>query len=228
MNDSNPLSNETWSAVFEDYDGCRLCWALEEGELTFAVNSKLAAIGDFVILPALGSFRPGYSLLVANDHLLGLSHWPDKGTRLIETIAELKKLLLGIHDDWLLFEHSTSKKTVGSCCIDHFHIHLFPLRGDEFERLSESLGRANLTLGTVPNYSKLAKIGEPYVAIGTTRSEEIRTYQGGNIPSQWVRRELAAIISTAAWNWRTPFPQDEEITAATIAMFGPAKSDTLS
>ena len=55
-------------------EGCPFCVKVIAGEGRTLHDRVLADLSEFVVVPALGMFLPGYLLLVTRDHVPSFAH----------------------------------------------------------------------------------------------------------------------------------------------------------
>jgi hypothetical protein len=101
-------------------------------------------------------------------------------------------------------EHGASITTNAGGCIAHTHVNLIP-------RVEHCLTMFDGELQNLESASDLATLGpiaDPYVLVGDGRS--YRLYAGESVPSQLIRRKLAARLGREDWDWAA-FPNHPRI-----------------
>ncbi len=169
-------------------------------------------------MPTIGMMRPGHYLLATRAHYLSFGQLADRTA--LRAVHDQLTAVAGHLAQWfgsyVLVEHgSASVPTVrlGSrACIEHAHIHLLPDPGDT----------VGSHLQTQLNWQELAGF------------EDLESYAGGSymylgrlglhaavadpeVPSQWLRREVAAVLGTDMFDWALAYPEYEENLRATFA-----------
>lgn len=158
----------------------------------------LASDDDWVLVPTVGMFLPGYLLLVTRNHLPSLAHLePTRLAALEQAIAHLTESLAPVFGEYLLFEHGVAAgfdRTKGTC-VDHAHLHLIPA-GRVAERVASRLGGP----------AELAVLSElrPYADRGYAllrRPLGWWVWAEPHLASQWIRRTTASLLGIEHWDW---------------------------
>ena len=215
------LSKAVSQEVTADYDECRLCWAVSGSGQRFPENEILLSSGEYVVVPALGGFVPGYVMLVSRNHrgslgTLGHDEVSDIERRLCETLSLLTRRL-GM-SEWVLFEHGTTLRYgVKTCCVDHLHIHLLPASNGLLDAATRQLSRQPIRL-TSPRDVKDSLQGAAcnYLLIRETHGP-FALFTEVTVPPQYLRRLLAKQVGIPElWNWRTNPYVDNSIGTARL------------
>lgn len=127
-------------SVNEPQEGCSFCAELAgQEENNFFYQLFGASIGSsyllertehFVVIPAIGSFSPGYLLVLPRRHALSFGRVPpglsEELEDLLQGIAEWARETYG--KSVLMFEHGPASQTArGGSCLDHAHLHISPV-----------------------------------------------------------------------------------------------------
>jgi diadenosine tetraphosphate (Ap4A) HIT family hydrolase len=191
-------------------DCCQFC--LEFQGMTDAVYWTLAENNppdrtihrtkNFRVIPPLGQFVEGAVLIVSERHVPSCSLFSDEEfDELAELMAATEKILGGLYSPPVFFEHGPPPDlSKGTCCVDHAHVHAFPvavdvhaflrtrLPGTEISGLREMRSRKSGSGG----YLFLQQQGRKYF------------YECGVIPSQMIRQIIAGELGVPErWHWRS-------------------------
>ncbi|KAI3608385.1 hypothetical protein D8I24_1223 [Cupriavidus necator H850] len=160
---------------------------------------------SLVAFPCIGQIMPGHFLVVPKQHD---ATFRDASIRLMELQIELQALLeqvhkrIGAHEsESLYFEHGARNVTDGGCGIYHAHLHVVPNAGHippnllfSFDTKTPNLSLEEAWMG-VPG-------GESYVLVGSADHGFFSQPLEQPLPSQTLRRSVAATLKTDTWDWR--------------------------
>jgi diadenosine tetraphosphate (Ap4A) HIT family hydrolase len=177
------------------------------------------ATEHFMVFPPLGEFVDGGLLITTREHRLSMAHLPgDYYDELERLMAETAELLLAHYGcKPLFFEHApVSPGKKGTCCVDHAHLNIFPVRVDVHERLSGKF--PHIAIGGMRQLKSLAKSEQAYLFLQTNDGARF-IYDAGVVPSQLIRRIVTAELGMPErWHWRDYLGLDElERTVAKLA-----------
>ncbi|ETR74240.1 MAG: hypothetical protein OMM_00348 [Candidatus Magnetoglobus multicellularis str. Araruama] len=131
INTNGILSQSVYDEILIDFDGCRLCWAIDKQGQREPVNQILYETDDYCLIPALGSIIPGYVLLVSKEHMNSCATLSEDVINSLESQLNQILKLLKIkfpNRNWIVFEQgSTVCSETKGCCIDHLHLHIVPV-----------------------------------------------------------------------------------------------------
>jgi len=121
-------------------DNCLYCLHIfgdESPERTRPWNSWLFETNSFVVVPSLGSFVPGWLLLVSKLHFRRIA---ELRLQLIEELENLKakvgQELRSAFGPYVCFEHGpVGGVSAAGCCVEHLHLHMVPVSVDLNSRL---------------------------------------------------------------------------------------------
>ncbi len=180
---------------------------LSDGKL----RSRLVHASEhFLVFPPLGEFVEGGLLITTREHLFSMGHLPDdyydELERLMSETAELLLAHYGCRP--LFFEHApVAPGNKGTCCVDHAHLNVFPVRVDVHERLIKKF--PHLSIGGMCQLKALAKRKEAYLFLQTNAGTRF-AYDAGLAPSQYIRRIITAELGMPErWHWRDYLGLDE-------------------
>jgi len=174
---------------------------------------------DYFLIPAPGSFTPGYLILAPTRHLLNFAqldhfllleaHRLISGVRQVARRRGLQTIVAFEHGGWGVHRQ-------GAGCVEHAHLHLVPspnplgLRQALKSHYPERVARDVAGLAEI-----VADLPYVFLDIGPTAF----VYETPMIPSQYVRQLLAAQWGLPEqWDWRRyPFPK---VVRQTIELFG--------
>jgi diadenosine tetraphosphate (Ap4A) HIT family hydrolase len=218
------LSEVTTTEIRGNFDSCRLCWAISKMGQRFPSNIALYSTEEYVVIPALGSLVSGYVLLVSKEHHESVASLEKEDALVLEQqLNKLLDLLKNISSNWVVFEHGSTQPTgLKSCCVEHLHLHLFPLDFHLATDLSERLSSPLIPVSSISDLPKLIGI-QPcnYLFIRDVDSKQY-LLKPTIYPSQYVRQVLAANIGIPhLWDWREHPQQD--VVISTINIFKDAK-----
>ncbi len=156
----------------------------------------------FVVVPTLGPLHADHLLVCTRSHLTGLHEFSDDDLR--EYGGLLRSLLSSMRGDAaqaICFENGTQKGSAGGCSITHFHAHIVPtLRQiglDEIVPISSWI-RAE----TLEECARIARLMGSYFFVANDDGTFSLAPRAG-LPSQHIRRIVAAVNGVSQWDWRT-------------------------
>ena len=163
-----------------------------------------------MVVPSLGSFVPGWVLLVSKVHYTRIADLPVAWIEELERLkGEIGQALLAAFGPYVCFEHGPlAGVSQAGCCVDHVHLHMVPA--------SVNLNKIlQLHFTPYPLHSLKDLRGptfqlQAYLAFEDTRGV-LTAYLVGPIPSQFMRQLLAAEIGLLdRYDWRQ-YPGSEEV-----------------
>jgi diadenosine tetraphosphate (Ap4A) HIT family hydrolase len=153
--------------------------------------------GHIVLKPALGMMIPGYFLTVTAKHLTSFAQLPPEAlTEIDRTLTQNETYLAPKFGEYFRVEHGADNVTTcgSGGCIDHAHQHLIP-----------AMDVADYAKGLLPweqldRFEDLTEFqGEPYIYMG--RRDEHYVVPNPDLPSQWIRRQIAEVRGLEHWDW---------------------------
>lgn len=191
---------------------CSICAELNEDDecnllkkYCPAIESRLIfSTSDFCILPTLGSFVPGYLMIITRDHIASIGHLAnDKLDTLERLIACCKKVIQSkFLKRSIVFEHGPVSPTKrGGCCIDHAHVHIVPTDLEIIHQFHSSLSIEKIE--KIYEIQSYIRRGIPYIFYENLDSSRF-VLEGDIIPSQYVRQVIARNLNLpyGEWDWR--------------------------
>ena len=184
--------------------GCSFCakfGALMSSSTSAFYDTPLFQNELFVIVPTLGSFVPGYLLLVPRQHTLNFAALRPGHLHAAELLLESTlRRATSIWGDCIVFEHGPCAADQNHACIDHAHWHIVPSAADiesylhpriifaELPRLDEGLENA---MWGDQSYLLIKQRGHWLLA------------ESQAPPTQFIRRVLCQLMHLGdVWNWR--------------------------
>lgn len=190
--------------------GCCFC---EDGQSEADVLKRRIGWEDehFFVTPTVGGLARDHLLVVPRAHVPSFGHLPRDRALEAEEIVDAHGALLS--DEWtkvVVFEHGMgSHSGAGGCGISHAHIHLVSVpRAFEVEPLPEPDGLHPWTLVSSDEFLYHADHGAGYLLVGCEGTYWTRRVE--DLPSQYLRRWLAARLGKAEWDWRKATDTDVE------------------
>jgi diadenosine tetraphosphate (Ap4A) HIT family hydrolase len=159
---------------------------------------------NFLALPSLGPLSAGHSLIVPRRHALSLGHVPaELQAEFHEFKNEVREALRQHFGAPLWFEHGCVDDRGGGCGIYHAHLHAVPVDRD-LPSIPARLSRQFSGGPSVDGWQTTAELvarGAPYLYF-ETRSGQQYVYEVEQLPSQFMRRLIAAELGHRPWDWR--------------------------
>lgn len=168
----------------------------------------LAETNNWYAIPTIGSFVPGYLLLVCKQHELSMAtlslNLRDEMFVLKERMEERISQVMGCR--CLMFEHGTTDSNyIGVNSVNHVHIHLVPSIDSVWVHLSKE--NSLFDFEVFDDYSNLFMKWEesPPKTYLLFQDADKKIYYSSDVvdmPSQLFRRCLASIWGLSEWDWR--------------------------
>lgn len=190
---------------------CAFCDKFARGEGKSWYDEELYRDENFVIVPALGPFAPGYLMLVTIDHHRAFAelsnHMRERASRLTRAVRRSLENEYGL--DVIVFEHGGSSDSPAGSCIDHAHLHFMPAVGSAAREIIAALGLGPALLHVLA--------GAPYVFVIDNAGNGFGGAVGA-LPGQYVRRVIAEAMGFRdEWDYLA-FPRLEVVRATIEAM----------
>ncbi len=179
--------------------------------------------GTWNVIPTIGAFVPGYTLLVNDTHYPSLYHCPARDK---QTFANLMQLMEAAYKsvyqaDVFMFEHGVVNTVVKSpTSVNHVHLHILP-----FKEAYETIGTTLLNQYDLQEYvfedvQDITSVVDGnniqsyllYFARGRFHLFDIRR---NDLPSQYLRKVIYAMEyprDDDGWNWRNHVCLDNMLT----------------
>ena len=171
-------------------------------------NKTILESRNFVVVPTLGHFIPGWLLVIPREHHLCLGALDDE---LMSELTAVKRksedLLRGIYGAVIKFEHGPCLSVTVGTCVAHAHLHIVPTKEDLRSELA-SFFRGREIHG-LHELSFLFEHKCPYI-LYEDDAGSAAVYETPLIPSQFMRMLLARKIGALAkYDWRDYFGLEE-------------------
>jgi diadenosine tetraphosphate (Ap4A) HIT family hydrolase len=160
-------------------------------------DEKLFGDGLINVVPSLGPLCPGHLLAASRRHFRSMAELNETTLAgMMRILSELTAKLRPQFGNYFYFEHGTPLGTGGhGACIDHAHVHMLPMELEMFDQLMDALPWESISC--IEDLARFRPVSYAYLGI-----------KGGHyvcprpdIGSQWIRREVCAILSRDDWDW---------------------------
>lgn len=187
---------------------CQFCEEFQLGYSPLLTPPRSRAVyedSDFIAVVAIGSFVPGYLLLLPKIHFQSFADLPDhllsKASRITWELRNKLSLSFG---STVVMEHGSSGEQSGGACLDHAHLHIVAADVKQLDLDDAGVWCRSQDLTTIG-----AHRGSPYLLFGAL-DEEILICARPSVRSQYLRRKLAVSIGKPdLWDWAAYFGRDE-------------------
>lgn len=209
----------------DNYDGeCKLCTQFIQQTRPNLFNRifgnefspVISETDNFVWGIGLGQIIEGYTLLMVKTHVFSMGEVMDS---LFDEYLDLKSKIIHkyesiYHIKPLIFEHGSIDQCIkAGSCIDHAHLHFFPVNVNLFEDLKKLFDFKKVeSIKETKNY---ADDFTPYFYVENTNSgDKYLFYNIFGVQSQYLRALLSDKIPNAHhWNWKNYIGIEEMIAA---------------
>lgn len=165
---------------------------------------------DFIAVPALGQIVPGYLLIAPREHVFSMAQLArDSRKKLYRFVEQVQELQASLWDKPTVFEHGACRESRrAGACINHAHWHLVPGKWDLLP-----LGTRSEEYPSFEEFVEQTIEVHPYLLV-IDQESRCRLADGINVPSQYLRRLLAAIVGKPSeWDYlASPFFENIEQT----------------
>lgn len=187
-------------------NSCRFCNIIDmkkRDDSSFPVyNTILYETCNFLVLPTLGAFVPGYVMVISRKHIFSMAYLTEEEMQeLGDLVKYLKNILLrkfGVSP--ILFEHGSALDFCeeSACSVEHAHLHLVPINLSKEDKIIEDAGAIQIAdLQTVRIYK-----GKPYM-LYVNEKEQHYISNNTMLSSQYMRKWIAKEIEhSSEWDWR--------------------------
>jgi diadenosine tetraphosphate (Ap4A) HIT family hydrolase len=220
------ITHEATSAAYSAHQ-CAFCTEFDAPEASIfghmmgdrLANRVVYEDEHFIVMPPLGEFMEGGLLLLTRDHVLSMAHLRpelfDGLERLLTAIRQALIVRWGVSP--LIFEHGPAPdRGKGLCCVDHAHLNIFPAPVQVHPHLAS---RLHSEVGSLADLRKLRRAEFGYLFVQENDGSR-RVYDGQDVPTQLVRRIIAAQMGVPdRWHWRD-YPGFDELLATYNALKG--------
>jgi len=164
-------------------------------------NAPILNSENFVVVPTLGHFVPGWLLIVPRKHYVCFGAVPPK---FIDEFLDVKRkveyLLASLYSAPIKFEHGPCSRGLAGACIDHAHMHFVPTTIDLKPELDSEFHHRSIQ--ALDELTSEYRSGRPYFFYETAGGLS-SLYQISVIPSQFARMLLARKLGMLEkYDWR--------------------------
>jgi diadenosine tetraphosphate (Ap4A) HIT family hydrolase len=154
----------------------------------------------FRIIPPLGQFVEGAVMIVSERHIPSCAMLYENEYESLESLLLLTETILRREfSSPIFFEHGPPIAGKGTCCVDHAHIHAFPVKVDVHEFLKKRFPWVKIT--TLRELSSYSNDNGAYLFLQQQGRRYF--YQCDVIPSQLIRQIIASELGIPErWNWK--------------------------
>lgn len=159
----------------------------------------------FLALPSLGQLAPGHMLLVPRAHVTSFGELDARARREASELYAVLRHELGRHFSRpVAFEHGSPRGAkTGGCGITHAHVHFVPL-GERRCATPDPAGAGWHEAGSLTwldEAAELADTGLGYLMWHGPEASPLLDV-ASDVPSQHLRRHVAALLGHGRWDWR--------------------------
>lgn len=178
-------------------------------------NRTVYETEHFIVFPCMGQLREGHLLIVSKKHINAI------GMLNGNIIKELEELVLTVSEfyikeyggDVFCFEHGVinDSGTNGGCGIYHMHLHLIPIKGNEFnlilDKVKEQEGNKIYPHKRMIDTCQCIVDKHTYVYISQISNKQFReecivTNNDNYFESQYMRKVVSDVFGNLEWDWR--------------------------
>ena len=159
---------------------------------------------DFVVFPSLSPLVEGHLLIFSKRHVPNMMSLEDNALeRLIGIVRFIAARLRSKYGNILIFEHGSKEGSAPACGIGHAHVHLLPLD----RRIIDGLFKKIISEypshkeNSIENIYTEGSSEQQYLLVSDDSTKKTLLIEE-NIPSQFMRKEIAKMIGTEYWDWR--------------------------
>ena len=158
--------------------------------------------GSFRVIPPLGQFVEGSVMIVTEEHVPSCADLTEnKLEELDRLIGITVRLLTSVYEPPVIFEHGPSaSENKGTCCVDHAHIHAFPVDVDVRSALRSDF--REIEICDLKEIRGIQRASGGYLFL---QQEGLRfVYPCDFVPSQYIRQVIAEDLGVPErWHWRS-------------------------
>lgn len=166
-----------------------------------ANRALLDGDGPFQVLPTLGQIAEGHVLIVPVRHICALADLTAEQIEQLEGLCQqVKSILRRVYGACVFFEHGIRKEGSGGCGIDHAHMHAAPVMADGVLDILSQQFQGN-RIGPISEITRSVSHDSSYLFFEDASGERY-VFPVKNLPSQYMRKMVAASIGKDDWDWR--------------------------
>lgn len=186
---------------------CTFCWAIREESRNLyrtVVSERvqgtylLHTTRNFVVIPEIGSFEPGYLIVAPKAHVLSFGHMPAGQETELDAVVRLVQSWVQkyFRPRCVMFEHGPiSESNRGGACTDHAHLHVAPVP-------------SHIDLRPVLGAGRVAREVRSW-------SEAARLQVSGNMPYLYLRH-----VDGTMWMCDAPVARSQEFRRELVRQLG--------
>ncbi len=187
-------------------NNCKICTIIDNNPKQNAWDKPLYETENFFTVPSLGSLVEGWVLIFSKDHYLSLSQLSSELIDELNTFRnDVKIKLRKEFGEITSFEHGPcNEKTVLGCGVDHFHLHLVPLKGLNLLRLSKDFD-SSMSWNSISRIQDLKNINDEngYLYLELPNGQKFYT-SGRTAGSQFFRKVIAHELKVSdKYDWKS-------------------------
>lgn len=203
---------------FQDYSD-----KINDNDFISNKNRIIYTNNTWNLIPTIGCFVEGYSLVVNSKHRTSLYHCKREEQVSFKCFFNMihNIYIHTYHTDVLLFEHGTvDENIISPASIDHVHLHILPF-ADEYTKITmiiKERGYQEYTLFDILDLNRIIDLHniKTYLLYYFDNTFHLVNITGKNLPSQFLRKvtyELFYKRTDDGWNWkRYPFSNNMKKT----------------
>lgn len=196
---------------------CAFCTEFSTLALGSLNGRVIAEASDWVLLPTVGCFTPGYCLFMPIEHFDAAADVPHRGLWNAGTaLEEMRTLIAGVFGPTIVAEHGPHGCELGAGCCSHAHLHLIPVPDpDAVTAAYQETGGPGRRLDDLADLPKL--VDGPYVYLSPEPGRHL-LWPSAGFARQYVRRVCAALHGVGdQYDWRDhPFDANGETTISML------------
>lgn len=159
---------------------------------------------NWLVIPTIGSFIPGYLLIVTKQHYTSIGECPAHYFPELECLIQaVRGELYRIYKTSVLaFEHGAiNSHNIGGCCVDHAHLHILPAKEDVLKEIKNNGFHVEL-INSIIEIKQRVLEKQAYLFYQDTQ-ERYYVTPAEIVPSQYLRKMIAHSLGLLnAWDWR--------------------------
>lgn len=190
---------------------CVFCDLFEDGKETIWEDE------EWVVVPGLGGFTPGYCLLLPRECVGAYAHLTptqlERAGHVLEAVRQA--IAMTFRKSVAVAEHGIGRELGDSgscCCVDHAHLHFFPHHASEEAVLNKyrPVGGEPAVLGGVTG---LVNYHQAYLYLSTKPNDHLAWPWWYGFTKQFARRVFAGLSGERHWDWRRDrFQENFQVT----------------
>lgn len=177
----------------------------------------ICEVSEWVLLPTVGCFTPGYCLLMPLVHIDAVADAPASELALVGEVVENMRMTIGsAFGTVLVAEHGPRGCELGAGCCSHAHLHLIPVPDvDEVTAAYVATGGPGRRLHDLAHLP--GAVDSPYLYLSPRPGEHL-LWPSAGFARQYVRRVCAAQYGVGdKYDWRDhPFDENQALTVTAL------------